>query len=73
MEVMFITKKQTERQCHEELVKCRDVWVFQGPDNLVLREFYKLPALTSLQGVERADLGNDLMFYPSLAHEPTLV
>ena len=25
MEVMFITKKQTERQCHEELVKCRDV------------------------------------------------
>ena len=25
MEMMFVTKKQTERECQEELVKCRDM------------------------------------------------
>ncbi|XP_020622281.1 probable phospholipid-transporting ATPase IF isoform X1 [Orbicella faveolata] len=30
MEIMFVTKKQSERECEEELVKCRDR-LFQSP------------------------------------------
>ncbi|XP_068732876.1 LOW QUALITY PROTEIN: phospholipid-transporting ATPase IF-like [Montipora capricornis] len=31
MEVMFVTKKPTESQCHEELVKCRDILHRRSP------------------------------------------
>ena len=34
--MMFVTKKQSERECQEELVSCRDKWVVLMLENCVI-------------------------------------